>query len=502
MAFTISYIVQLKDKFSRAARSIQKSMTRLEKRAVSLRNKFSGLASTFKGQFMAVFGAVAIGRTLLNFETAMNKVKAVSGATGMQFDKLREQAKDLGKATQFSASQAAEAQSFLAMAGFSAEKIFAAMPDTLNLAASANIDLAQSADIVSNVMAGYGMEANELEGAVDVLAKAFTSANTDLSQLGQAMKFAGPVAKSAGVSFEEATAVLALFGNAGIQASMAGTSLRGAIVRLVKPTGEISGVIKKLGLRVKDSNGKLLPMLDIVRQLEKSGADTADMMGLFGLRAGPAMSALVSQGSDALEKMIVKLKDSAGTAKRIAETQMEGLPGAFKRLVSGAENAIIALGDAGLTDALVVVAEALRGILLLVGTVAKAFERITAPIRSFMKALKEVGDMFNKHVRPILKMMGIDTEKKKPAGIGMAEAMEFAQRGDVAEQFAAFKAGGGKESELIQKVKENAKLRQDTASLVAKVEGKIEVSSEKGINTKSSFDISGIGPNAMTVPAG
>src|SRR5690606_15383817 len=122
-------------------------------------------------------------------------------------------------------------------------------------------------------------------------------------------KYAGPVAKGAGVQFEEAAAAIGLMGNAGIQGSMAGTSLRGAITRLLNPTAAISKTIKRLGIQVTDASGNLLPLVDIVRQLEMSGATTADMMEIFGQRAGPAMAALVEQGSDALADMTQNLRD-------------------------------------------------------------------------------------------------------------------------------------------------------------------------------------------------
>src|SRR5690606_28233960 len=135
-----------------------------------------------------------------------------------------------------SASEAADAMGFLAMAGMDANDILGAMPDTLNLAAAANLDMARAADIVTNIHAGYNKDVSELTAATDVLVKAFTSANTDLSQLAEAMKYAGPVASAAGVDFNEAAAALSMMGNAGIQGSMAGTSLRGAISRILGPT--------------------------------------------------------------------------------------------------------------------------------------------------------------------------------------------------------------------------------------------------------------------------
>src|SRR5690606_27243350 len=123
-----------------------------------------------------------------------------------------------------------------------------------------------------------------------------------LVQLGEAMKYAGPLAQAAGVQFEEAAAALAMMGNAGIQASMAGTSLRGAITRLLNPTRQINDVLNRLGIQTRDSSGNLLSLADILEQLERRGATAGDMMIIFGQRAGPAMQALVDQGSVALRQ--------------------------------------------------------------------------------------------------------------------------------------------------------------------------------------------------------
>jgi len=296
---------------------------------------------------VAAVGLASI-KTAGDFEASMNRVKAVTGATGKDFDALVDQAQRLGKTTQFSASEAADAMGFLAMAGFKVDEIMTALPGVLNLAAAGQLDLAEAADIASNILSGYGLEVAEINRLNDVLAKTFTSANVDMRMLGESFKYVGPVASSAGIQFEEAAAAIGLLGNAGIQGSEAGTALRGAIARLLQPTAEVSDTLKRLGVNVVDSKGELLPLTDIIRQLEKSGAKTADMMTIFGLEAGPAMQALVSQGSGALGQLTKDLENSGGTAQRIADTQMEGLNGSLKELQSAFEGLMLAIADTGL----------------------------------------------------------------------------------------------------------------------------------------------------------
>ena len=293
---------------------------------------------------LVAVGALA-AKSFLSFEQGMNKVAAVSGATEAEMAELTAIAKDLGATTSFSAAQAAEGLGFLAQAGFDATEAGRALPGVLQLAAAGGIQLAEAADIATNVLAGYGLEVDQLARVNDVLAKASSSANTDVLQLGQAFKFAGPVASSAGVSFETSGAAMALMGNAGIQAEMAGTALRGAITKLVNPSGEAAAAIAELEISVTDATGRLLPFDQIIEQLEPHADKTGKIMKIFGQRAGPAMSALISQGADALREMTTALEQSGGTAQEIADKKLAGLTGAWTKLKSATEGVLIEIGD-------------------------------------------------------------------------------------------------------------------------------------------------------------
>ncbi|MGW5122962.1 phage tail tape measure protein [Streptomyces sp. NPDC004069] len=300
----------------------------------------------------APVAALGIGviKTAGDFEQGMNKVKAVSGATGGEFTQLRDMAKDLGATTRYSATEAADGMSFLAMTGFKAGDILSALPGVLDLAAAGNIGLAEAADIASNILSGYGMKANEIGRVNDALAKTFTSANVDMTMLGESMKYVAPVASSLGVEFEETTAAIGLLGNAGIQGSQAGTTLRMALARLASPPKKAAAALKDLGIEVNDSKGKMRPLVDIIAQLEKTGASTTQMMQIFGIEAGPGMQAIVSQGSDALRSLTQDLRDSGGTAKHVAEVQMEGLNGRIIDLKAAFEALAIEIGDSGVLD--------------------------------------------------------------------------------------------------------------------------------------------------------
>lgn len=365
--------------------AFQKGADEFERRLEGMRRAFDRMGSKLQntGQMLAqsitapivAFGGEAV-RTAGDFEAAMNRVGAISGATEGELEALRTAAKEMGATTQYSASQAADALGFLSMAGFDANEAIAALPGTLQLAAAAQMDLGEAADIVSNVLSGYGMTVEDLGRVNDVLVKTFTSANTDLTQLGEAMKYAGPIASAAGIGFEESAAAIGLMGNAGIQASMAGTSLRGAIGRILDPSAAASRKMSDLGLSFTDSEGKIRSFDEIIRQLEPHADDAGLFMELFGQRAGPAMAALVSQGADALVDLRTELEGSAGTAATIAEAQMQGFNGSMKRLASAFEAVQISIAESGLLDFATRLADGVTNLLTRVAEANPALLRI------------------------------------------------------------------------------------------------------------------------------
>lgn len=358
--------------FEKGTDLAQRKLNKLSKDVKKIGRKMTDVGKSMSMYVTApiVGFGIATARVAGDFEASMNKVAAVSNASGEELQALTETAKEMGRQTQFSASQSADALSFLAMAGFSANEAIEALPGTLQLAASAQMDLGQAADIVSNVLTGYNMKISELARVNDVLVTTFTNTNTNLQDLGEAMKYAGPVASAAGMRFEEAAAAIGLMGNAGIQASMAGTSLRGATARMLDP--KIQSKLKAVGVSVVDANGKLRDLSSILQQLEPHADNAGLFMEIFGLRAGPAMAALVGQGSAELDKLIGKLDESGGTAERIANKQMEGFNGAMKRMQSAFESLQIAMAESGFLDALTDFANGLANIFQKLGELSPA----------------------------------------------------------------------------------------------------------------------------------
>ena len=343
MANVGDLVVHIKGDSASLDNALNRSSDRMKKMGGQFRSIGKKMMLGVTMPIMGIAGSAI--HTAAQFEKSMNRVSALSGATGKDLDALRDQSRDLGRTTMFAATEAAEAQGFLAMAGFETNEILGAMPSILNLAAAGQLDIARTADIASNIMSGYSLTTEELGHANDVLAKAMTSANVDMEMLGESMKMVAPIASSAGMGFESVTAAIALMGNAGIQGTMAGTSLRFAIGSLLDPVDDVAKELKRLGIVVKDSEGNLLPFVEIVEQLENSGANTSSMLKIFGQRAGAGMSAIVGQGTEALRAMEQSLKDAGGTAKEVADVQMRGLSGEMKEFTSAMEGAKIEMGN-------------------------------------------------------------------------------------------------------------------------------------------------------------
>ncbi len=365
-----------------------------EKAKVALKNIEDGLgklssaaqkASLMITSPLTVFGAISV-KAVADFEEQMARVAAVSNATATELKLLENQARKLGATTRFSASDAAEAMNYLAMAGFKTKQITAAMPSTLKLAAAASLDMGTAADITSNILTGFALKTEDLAHVNDVLVKAFTSSNTDLRQLGEAMKYVAPVAAGAGQSIESITAAIGALGNAGIQGSMAGTTLRKTLSTLMSPNKRVADLLKELGVNTRDSSGQMRSFIDILEDLANSGASSAEIMEMFGDRAGPGMLALMEQGSDAIRRFSNALEGSAGTAERVAKMQEDSLAGAWREVQSAYEELQISLMKAGVFDVLKQILVVAQDLLNKFNEVSPAGKRLAVSIASVAAA--------------------------------------------------------------------------------------------------------------------
>ncbi|MGA1603841.1 MAG: phage tail tape measure protein, partial [Prochlorothrix sp.] len=299
-------------------------------------------------------GAGAI-QTAGSFEASMNKVAAVTGATGDEFEQLRSQAMQMGATTQFSASQAAEAQQYLSMAGFNTQQTMEALPHTLNLAAAGALDLGQAADISSNILSGMGMAISELPHLNNVLAQTARSANVDVAMMGESFKYVGPVANATGQSVEMMAAAIGILGNAGIQGSQAGTVLRAGLIRLANPPRMAREALEELRTEIHNSDGSMRSFDSILRDMSESGASIGQMATIFGTEAAPGIMALMESLSNEdprgnLSGLTEELGNTGTVAQEMADIQMQGFAGGVMLLQSAMEGLAIAVGDTGLLD--------------------------------------------------------------------------------------------------------------------------------------------------------
>jgi TP901 family phage tail tape measure protein len=309
-----------------------------------------GVASAAMATALAGVGIAAV-RVGAQFEKSLVRAGALAGATSVELQMMSKSAREGAQATIFTASKAAEALGFMSMAGFTAAESSAALRDVLDLAAAAQIDLGRASDLTTNIMGAFGKEVGDLAKVNDVLVNTITSSNVNMEQMGEAIKFVGPIANSAGQSLETMSAAIGLLGNVGIQGSLAGTSLRAALARLLKPSEDVTGALTQLGLSMDDVNPSTNDFIDIVRKLKgafgnlKDPSKTAALqLKLFGKIAGPGMAALLSTSFDKLDDMEQKIAQTGKTADIVAR-QMDTLSGKWDLSKSKAQELALAISD-------------------------------------------------------------------------------------------------------------------------------------------------------------
>jgi len=306
---------------------------------------------------LTIMGGLAV-KTAASFDDSMRQVQAVTGATGDQFDMLRQQAIDLGADTAWSASESAEAMRYLGMAGLTVNEVYEATPQMLSLASAGVMDLATAADIATNVLSGFNLKVADLAHVSDILAEASRLSNTSVEQLGSAMAYVGPVASAANQSIEMTTAAIQVMSNAGIQGTMAGTALRGALTGLLSPTSEARDILASYGITAAEVNPEINSLSEIIDVLGTAGLSTADAMVIFGDRAGPGMLTLLAAGSQTIDEYTAALEDCDGAAQTMAETMEGGAGGALRQLEGQIETLSITFGDL-LSDAIMPVVVAI-----------------------------------------------------------------------------------------------------------------------------------------------
>ena len=298
-----------------------------------------------------VGAGTAVVKTAANFESAMSKVSAISGATGDDLDALTEKAKEMGESTKFSASESADAFQYMAMAGWKTEQMLDGIEGIMNLAAASGEDLATTSDIVTDALTAFGLGAEDSAHFADVLAAASSNANTNVSMLGESFKYVAPLAGALGYSTEDIGVALGLMANAGIKAGQAGTSLRSAISGLISPSKEAAGWMESLGISITNEDGTMKSLAEVMDMLREkmSGLSEAEQAeaasAMFGERAMSGMLAIVNASATDYDKLTDALANADGTAKDMADTMNNNLNGQLVLLKSQIEGVAIKLGN-------------------------------------------------------------------------------------------------------------------------------------------------------------
>ena len=315
-------------------------------------NSIAGAGKKMMGVTTVIGGVgVAAVKTAADFDSAMSQVAAVSGATGKDFDALRNKAREMGAKTKFSATEAAEAMNYMAMAGWKTEDMLSGIEGIMNLAAASGEDLATTSDIVTDALTAFGLSAKDSGHFADILAAASSNANTNVSMMGETFKYCAPIAGALGFSAEDTAEAIGLMTNAGIKSSQAGTALR-TIMNNLAGDVKISGkAIGDVTIATTNADGSMRNLSDILADCrsafgnltESEKAQAAE--SLVGKNAMSGFLALMNAGEGDIDKLSSAIDNCDGSAEKMAMTMQDNLAGQITILKSQLQELAISFGD-------------------------------------------------------------------------------------------------------------------------------------------------------------
>lgn len=329
--------------------------------------KVAGAAVTAASAAVTAFAKTSVDAGM-SFDSAMSQVQAISGANAGQFQQLRDKAQEMGATTKFSATEAAEAMNYMAMAGWKTEDMLNGISGIMNLAAASGEDLATTSDIVTDALTAFGLTAADSGRFADILAAAATNSNTNVGMMGDTFKYVAPLAGRMGYSAEDTAVAIGLMANSGIKASQAGTALRSILTRLAKPTKDSQTAMNALGISLEDGNGHMYSFMEVMEQMRD---------GFSNKLVIPA-----SEVETALADLNSQLEAGTLTQKQYdkeVETLMER--------AYGAEGALMAQYAAMLGGQ-----EAMSGLLAIVGASDEDFAKLTASIQNSSDVMVKTAD--------------------------------------------------------------------------------------------------------------
>lgn len=315
-------------------------------------NSIAGAGKKMMGVTTVIGGVgVAAVKTAADFDSAMSQVAAVSGATGKDFDALRNKAREMGAKTKFSATEAAEAMNYMAMAGWKTEDMLSGIEGIMNLAAASGEDLATTSDIVTDALTAFGLSAKDSGHFADILAAASSNANTNVSMMGETFKYCAPIAGALGFSAEDTAEAIGLMANAGIKSSQAGTALRTIMNNLAGDVKISGNAIGDVTIATTNADGSMRDLSDILADCrsafgnltESEKAQAAE--SLVGKNAMSGFLALMNAGEGDIDKLSSAIDNCDGSAEKMAMTMQDNLAGQLTILKSQLQELAISFGD-------------------------------------------------------------------------------------------------------------------------------------------------------------
>jgi len=369
------------EKAVNAVKKVDQALDNTARKTDKSVKKMGGAFDRLKGKILSAQGAIAglgvafafrgVFNVIKDFETAMSAVKAVTGATGEEFAALNKEARRLGATTTFSAGEAAQGMRFLAQAGFTTSEVLISTEAALQLAQAGMLGLGESADIVSNIMSAFQIEAEGTAAVGDVLAAVASKANTDIRQLGEAFKPVGGIARATGQDLRDVAAALGTLGDAGIQAGQAGTNIRNMLLTLLDAK-KARLAADLLGVSIEKLNPTTRSVVEIINTFADAGLNAAQAQQIFQKRLANAVITL-SDNRDRVNELAGVTRNADGALSKMSKTMTDNLRGSLKGFTSALQEAILQTGDAGLTGAL-------RGILDTMAGVIRALTGMLDPL--------------------------------------------------------------------------------------------------------------------------
>lgn len=320
--------------------------------ASGLAGKAGGALSGMAGGMMMntsmqMAGAAGIGmgiydtvKTYMDFEAQMKKVQAISGASGADFEALTAKAKEMGAATQFSATESAQALEYMAMAGWKTDDMLGGISGIMDLAAASGEDLGRVSDIVTDALTAFGLQASDSAHFADVLAQASSNSNTNVSMMGMTFQYVAPLAGALKYSIEDVGIAMGLMANNSIKGEKAGTALRAMMTRLVDPPKEAGSAMDRLGITVKNADGTMKPFRQTMKDLRSTFAGLTDAekaeaaSAIAGQEAMSGFLAIVNASEADFDKLTASIDNAEGAASNMAKTVNDNLKGDLKSLSS------------------------------------------------------------------------------------------------------------------------------------------------------------------------